>query len=262
MRRSHQNRHFAKKASKYAFPSMLLCSSKSILKVSLFLLTVVFVIRQSRKRDLLISKSEQQQRRASIGMTLSSNLRLQHHDELPLLKYQSLSIAFKHAEVIALYFAASWCSMSTPVSDKIESCFGPDTEIAKERVLNIEKVKSDESSSFKKKDLAIVYVSSDSNVEEQMEYSRSNWIDVPFDSLERSNLKRHFRVCAKIEIDKLHINRKAEIPSLIIIDSLTHKTLTMNGKSDVLSRGRSALDYWIQLKDELRASEDEEISIT
>ena len=173
-----------------------------------------------------------------------------------LPKFKSLEYAMANSHIVGLYFAASWCSMSTPISEKIEGLFSSDSSPLKDRVLSIPH-DHDEQIIDNKKDFAIVYVSSDETEQEMVGYTRNNWFDVPFDSADRNNLKRHFRICAQVEMDSLGISRRRnEIPSLVIIDSLRNGILSLNGKEDILEYGEDVLDHWIARKDLVRGLED------
>eukprot|EP00560_Eucampia_antarctica_P002902 CAMPEP_0197840246 /NCGR_PEP_ID=MMETSP1437-20131217/45495_1 /TAXON_ID=49252 ORGANISM="Eucampia antarctica, Strain CCMP1452" /NCGR_SAMPLE_ID=MMETSP1437 /ASSEMBLY_ACC=CAM_ASM_001096 /LENGTH=88 /DNA_ID=CAMNT_0043449827 /DNA_START=921 /DNA_END=1184 /DNA_ORIENTATION=+ len=68
-----------------------------------------------------------------------------------------------------------------------------------------------------------------------MEYAtQSSWIVIPHDSKDRNDLKLHFRTCAEREMDFLGLEqRRYEIPTLIVIDSLTRSILTTGGIQDI-----------------------------
>ena len=71
---------------------------------------------------------------------------------------------------------------------------------------------------------------------------------VPWDSPERTQLKRHFRVCAKPEVQALGIDRTMEIPTLLILDSVTHAVVTTGGVQDLKEYEDRALDHWLDLR--------------
>jgi len=168
---------------------------------------------------------------------------------LPLAKFSSLSYALANTNLVALYYAASWCPMSTPVTKELESTFSQKAGALL--------VPGDEASGEDvHRPLAIVYVSSDTSDDEMQQYSRKGWINVPFDSPDRNGLKRHFRVCAKRELQELGFDRKMEIPSIIIIDSVTQGVLTTSGVSDLKEYGDKAIDHWMGLQQLIRALED------
>lgn len=104
--------------------------------------------------------------------------------------------------------------------------------------------------------LSIVYVSSDGSEDELLKYQRKNWISVPFDSDERTGLKKEFSVCAERELEDLQMERKFEIPTLIILDSETHGVISTNGVEDLKEYGANALDHWIELYDLVRSLEE------
>jgi len=173
-----------------------------------------------------------------------------------LSSFTSLDHALANANLVGLYFAASWCPMSTPITNKMSDIFSSGTSSLQERILSPLKPHIAHEN-IVRKDLAIVYVSSDKSETDMKKYSKSNWINVPFDSDDRDNLKRHFRTCAQVEMEELGIERRRlEIPSLIIIDSVTHGVLSLNGKEDMLEYGDGVLDHWQQLQDLLRSLEE------
>jgi hypothetical protein len=104
--------------------------------------------------------------------------------------------------------------------------------------------------------LAIVHVSSDTSDEAMRKYAKDgNWITVPFESEERTDLKKHFQVCAKREMEELGFERKFEIPTLIILDGKTHGVITTNGVGDLKEHGVQALEHWKELQDIIRGLE-------
>lgn len=172
-----------------------------------------------------------------------------------LSRFKSLDYALAHSELVGLYFAASWCRMSTPVSNSLEEAFTPGAAAVsmEERILSRQSIGASEIA--ERKQLAIVYVSSDESETDMNNYSRDNWINVPFESTDLAGLKKYFEVCAKPEIEELDMVRKYEIPSLIIIDSLTHGILTTRGQLDLKEHGADALDHWLSLRNTIRGLE-------
>lgn len=168
---------------------------------------------------------------------------------LPLAKFSSLSYALANTELVGLYFAAAWCPMSTPVTEELESAFSQ--KVGTLLVPGDETLTEDVH-----RPLAIIYVSSDKSDEDMKKYARDGWINVPFDSPDRNGLKRHFRVCAKRELQELGFDRKMEIPTLIIIDSVTQGVLTTSGVSDLKEYGDKAIDHWLGLQNLIRSLED------
>lgn len=169
-----------------------------------------------------------------------------HHDgelgrPLPLSEFETVNTALENANIVALYFAASWCPMSTPITNLLEEHFSsvPNLLYTSGRLVQ-------------KKELAIVHVSSDTSQSAIDEYLKPGWIAVPFDSEERTALKKHFFVCAKRELSELGIDRKFEIPTLIILDGETHEVISTNGVHDLQNEGAKALDHWIELQSIIR----------
>jgi hypothetical protein len=175
-------------------------------------------------------------------------------ESLPLSRFKTLQYPFQHAKLVGLYFAASWCPHSTPVTEALDEYFGDiilpparhdneyeDHHIAEDPIMA---------------PLAIVHVSSDYKETKFQKYLRHNWIPVPFDSSEQTELKRHFVTCSKPEVEELGINRKHEIPTLMIIDSETQTILTTNGVEDLDEYEENALDHWNELHDLVRAMEE------
>ena len=165
------------------------------------------------------------------GLSPRLNLR-QSLSKLPLSKFSELKYALANSDLVALYFAASWCPMSTPISIALDSAFGNgDILLTNDGI---------------RKELSIVYVSSDKTLDTFNGYIHNRkWRAVPFESKERNDLKRHFSTCAKIELEELDIDRKHEIPTIIVIDSKTHGIITTNGADDVGHMGDEALQDYI-----------------
>ncbi len=166
-----------------------------------------------------------------------------------LTKFPSLKYALENSDVVGIYFAASWCPMSTPISNRIEELFSLDSSPLNHRVLT----PPTGDGTYKiatRKEFSLVYVSSDDSEMEMMKYARGNWISIPFDSPDRTNIKRHFRICAQVEMESLGIERRRqEIPSLVIVESSTQGILSMVGKDELLKYNEGVLDHWISKKD-------------
>jgi hypothetical protein len=166
---------------------------------------------------------------------------------LPLSQYSSLDYALKHSRLVAVYFAASWCSMSTPVTKLID------------QVLNdvlLPPPSPDHPPPLERAPISLVYVSSDRNMQDFVEYQRKSWVSVPFESSDLTALKKQFSVCAKQEVSTLGIDRKFEIPTLIILDGETHGVITTNGAEDLMDYQHLALEHWTDLQNLVRAMED------
>ena len=153
---------------------------------------------------------------------------------MPLSQFPTVSDALKHANLVGLYFAASWCPMSTPITNLLGESFAPDLLYTGQESEN--------------QQLAIVHVSSDVTESDMQDYLKPGWIAVPFGSAEQDSLKRHFSVCAKRELEELGMDRKYEIPTLIILDGETHGVITTNGAHDLEEEGKQALDHWVELQ--------------
>mmetsp|Transcript_14457 Transcript_14457/g.21680 ORF Transcript_14457/g.21680 Transcript_14457/m.21680 type:complete len:293 (+) Transcript_14457:82-960(+) len=175
-----------------------------------------------------------------------------------LAQFKSVEKPLSHAKLVGLYFAASWCGMSTPVSNKLEQLFdasaGADTDATSlsNRILT-----SQDIDNGLHKDFSLVYISSDNTAEDMEKYTRPNWIPIPFDSPDRNDLKRHYRACAEVEMEGLEITpRRYNIPTLLIVDSVTHGIITSNGAQDLEEYGAEVLDHWLQVQSLTRALED------
>ena len=163
---------------------------------------------------------------------------------LPLLQFETVNNALENANIVALYFAASWCPMSTPVTKLLEEYYS-----------SVPNLLYTSGQALQKNELAIVHVSSDRSQSDMEAYLKPGWIAVPFESPERNALKKHFSVCAKSELQDLDMERKFEIPTLIILDGETHGIITTNGVHDLEAEGAKALDRWIVLQSIIRGLE-------
>ena len=155
---------------------------------------------------------------------------------MPLDPFPSLRSAFKTsgADVIALYFAASWCPMSTPITNLLDDLF-------RDKLV---------SASNSDKRFAIVYVSSDKDSATFDAYVKPGWKTVPYaNKEERSAIKHHFRTCAKREMEEVGLaTRDYEIPNLIVLAGKSQQVLTYAGIQDVKELGDAAVDHWMELK--------------
>ena len=174
-------------------------------------------------------------------------------NQLKYSHYKSLEYAFAHSDVVALYFAASWCPMSSRPTKQLEEFFGgvllpPPSDSSP----------SSESLPTQKVPLSLVYVSSDDTENQFNNFLRRHptWMSVPYQSQERNELKYEFSVCAKKELPILQMERKHEIPTLILLDGQTHEILTVDGLDDLNEHGRNALDHWMELHELVRALRD------
>ena len=172
--------------------------------------------------------------------------------ELPLSKFPSLTNAFAKSEIVLIYFAASWCPMSTPITEALDDAFSG----KRNTLLYPDEVGTYDAATEGRKPLSLVYVSSDRSEEEMEDYIRGGWQSIPFDSTERTELKKHFRVCAKRELEELGFERRFEIPTLMILDGHTHGIISTNGVEDIREYSDKALTHWLGMQSLIRGLED------
>lgn len=161
--------------------------------------------------------------------------------DLPLQDFPSLQYALRNSDIALLYFAAAWCPMSTPVTNKLD-------EIFRDVLLEPPSEDSSPRNLLQRQGVSLVYVSSDRSSQEMQDYLKPSWMYVPFDSEEREALKRRFATCARRELDELGMERKHEIPTLIVLSGPTHNVLTFHGVKDVEEYGLNAIDHWLELE--------------
>lgn len=138
--------------------------------------------------------------------------------------------------------------MSTPVTEQIDELF---------RDVLMEPPDEDSPRNLlQRHGVSLVYVSSDRNEEEMEEYLKPNWLYVPFQSEERAALKRRFATCARRELQILGMERKHELPTLIVLSGPTQQVLTFHGVKDIEEYGINAIDHWMELE-HLSAALDE-----
>jgi hypothetical protein len=185
-------------------------------------------------------------------------------------KFKSLEYPLSNSKLVGLYFAASWCPMSTSVTQSLEEIFsqksvsGTNSNSNSNRVLTtnnnnqedhviVEMQKNGQTI----KDFSLVYVSSDTSAEEMKNYMKWNWIGIPFDSPDRNEIKRYFRTCAQNEMQKLGMeSRRFQIPTLLVLDSVTQDIISTNGVADLETYGEEVLDHWLEIQSLMRALED------
>lgn len=188
----------------------------------------------------------------------SNNSRSSRLDSQPLSKFKTLQYPLSHSKLVGLYFAASWCPMSTSVTQSLERIFSND-EIMASRVLKEEEEeqKNHQPSPSLMKDFSLVYISSDYSYLEMKDYMKWNWIGIPYDSTDRNDIKRYFSICAQNEMSELGIlSRRSQIPALIIFDSVTQDVISTNGVADLETYGEEVLDHWLEIQSLMRALED------
>lgn len=174
-----------------------------------------------------------------------------------LAQFKALEKPLAHSKLVGLYFAASWCGMSTPVSNTLEKLFDPNAADSDATSLSNRILTSQDIDNEIHKDFSIVYISSDHTAEDMAQYARSNWMSVAFDTPDRNDLKKHYKTCAQVEMEELEItSRKFQIPTLMIVDTVTHRVIPTNGVEDLKVYGKLVLDHWLQIQSLTRALED------
>ena len=168
--------------------------------------------------------------------------------KLPLSDYPSIQYALEHSDIVLLYFAASWCRMSTPVTELLDHKF--------EDILLPPEASGVKFPNKQRRPISLVYISSDESEEQMLKYARKNWITIPFNSPERTRLKKKFKVAAKREQEVLNIERKYEIPTIIIVSGESHNVVTVHGVDDLHEKGSEALIHWMKLLHTVRSLED------
>ena len=170
-----------------------------------------------------------------------------HHQEppRPLDEFGTLSAQLALHDIVALYFAASWCPMSTPITRLLDELYR-DILVGVRNNNNNNAATADEE---QKTDFAVLYVSSDKDEASFSTYIQPGWQVVPFAGDERTRLKQQFRVCAKREMEELGLNtRDGELPTVLILDGGSRQVLTRNGIKDMKELGKDALNHWKELQ--------------
>lgn len=158
-------------------------------------------------------------------------------------RFPTLLYALQNSELVALYFAAQWCPMSTPVTISLDMAFSHFD------LLDSSGMQYGPVAIGEKKRLSVVYVSSDTNRDQYQTYlENKNWLAVPYDSVERTDIQKYFSTCARIEIESLGIERKHEIPTIIVIDAATQGIVTTEGAKDIVDMGDRSLKHWEELQ--------------
>jgi len=177
-------------------------------------------------------------------------------EDLPLHPFASLRYPLLNSKVVLLYFAASWCPMSTPVTHQLDALFRP-LLLPPLPLTNNNNDKTPRR--LQRHGASLVFVSSDRNAHELDAYQQENWMAVPFDSPDRPRLKQHFRTCAKVELEGLGMDdRDREIPALIIVSGETHEVVSYNGVQDLHEREEGAMGYWTELVEEAVVKKEKE----
>lgn len=217
-----------------------------------------------RKKTVGVSSDQQQQ---LLLPEEAESRSLQNGGGGPFDEFATLSAQLAAHDLVALYFAASWCPMSTPVTNLLDDLF-------RETLLHGNQNKNAADNNNKASDFAILYVSSDKDEASFRNYLRPGWEAVPFadDHLdrERARLKKHFRTCAKREMGELELaQRDGQLPTVIVLDGVAARreagsnrrnneqqqrvVLTRHGIRDVKDLGAAALDHWRELQRLARA---------
>jgi hypothetical protein len=165
-------------------------------------------------------------------------------DEDWMKRFPTLLAAREHSDLIALYFAASWCPQSVPVTELLDGTFR-DVLVAPGAGEDPSSREHEEGGNRPPR-LSLVYVSSDEDLDQFQSYLRPNWRSVPFDGDQRSELKRHFKTCAGREMVRLNIEeRYHEIPALVVVAAAAPgDVVTAAGIQDVQRHGVRAIDRW------------------
>jgi len=222
--------HDPSSSSKYQKDHDSVCSPRfwSVMTLATMSFLIVFCIQQFTDATPALVRQQQQER------------------PMALSQFPTVAWALQHADLVGLYYAASWCPMSTPVTEKLGEHF-PSSALLPPPTLD--------SNPSKKFAFAIVHISSDTTQEALDAYAKPNWISIPIAEDERTALKKHFAVCAKRELEELDMERKFEIPSLLILDGPTHGLITTGGALDLINQGEVVLDYWKEMQAKIRAME-------
>lgn len=160
------------------------------------------------------------------------------------VQFPSLQSILRDHDIVALYFAAAWCPMSTAVTELLHDSLGAtmmmNLDMAAAATADGPTTMTTNPSSF-----ALVYVSSDESITQFDQYRKTWWQYVPYENvMERQQLKQLLRTCAKREMESLNMTapRDAEIPHLDILRY--GQLLTREGIQDVRERGSTAISYW------------------
>lgn len=170
--------------------------------------------------------------------------------------YPSLQYPFEHSSFIGLYFGSSWCPICKPITKLLDTTFRniilkPPNSNNNETIIHNDNNNSNDTKLL----LSIVYVSSDRTIDEMNTNIQPNWFHLPYNNdnnnqynNERNTIKQLYKTCAKNEMQYLNItNRKYEIPTLIILSSITRQVLTYEGIQDIYDHDTNAINLWYEL---------------
>jgi len=170
---------------------------------------------------------------------------------IPLDEFKSAQLkqAFQTSQLVGLYFGASWCPDTTPVS-----------ELFDDEIDDLLLAPSSEEET-RRSSVSLVYVSSDDDEAQMQDYMEGRaWTGLPYNSLDRNELKKHFKTAARVEMEELGIEeREFHIPTLIVIDAATQKVLTYSGIQDVQESGSEAIGLWQMLSSATNALESTDL---
>jgi nucleoredoxin len=150
--------------------------------------------------------------------------------------FPSLKSSIESSDVVpilALYFSSAWC---------------PDCQESAPFVSKVFKSQKEDSKLFD-----LIYVSSDKDPKQMEANVDDGWGAVPFKNEdERANIKRHFGACASKEVEPLGMkpeDRKSGIPTLILLDKKTGKTLLPDAVPDIMGETKveDPLEKWKSL---------------
>eukprot|EP00793_Prasinoderma_coloniale_P001525 PRCOL_00003329-RA len=132
------------------------------------------------------------------------------------------------ARVVCLYFSARWCPDCVPATPVLRDVY---------------------EDAAGGSDWDVVYVPSDKNATETEEYVKAahgGWPRVETNSDVAAKLKRRFGVCARKEAGSLGITeRKAGIPTLVVLDAHSGDTIEMDGMTAIRKSGPRAIKAWL-----------------
>lgn len=154
--------------------------------------------------------------------------------DLHLPKFPTLQKELKESEIVVLYFGAQWNPQSQAVTAMMDQVLQP-------KLLQAPQQNG-------KHSISVVYVSSDRSKNQFRNMNRNRfWAKVPWENGERKRLKHYFKVCAKTEMEKLKLQRKHEIPHVLVLSGKTHKVVSRKGVEDLQRWGPAVVDYWTKL---------------
>ncbi|MBE6355738.1 MAG: redoxin domain-containing protein [Lentisphaerae bacterium] len=112
-------------------------------------------------------------------------------------------------KMVAFYFSAHWCPPCRSFTPQLAKFY--------------RKVS-------RKHNLEIVFVSSDRDAKAMAEYMKQMpWLAIPHNSPQAAALRKEFKING--------------IPTLVVVDS-KGRTVTTNGRTDVMKQGTKAVDSW------------------